>query len=139
MSDCPASASRSRAWKASRDHAVTPGLYLAFVAASALLIATPGPNVALIVANSVAYGRRHGMLTVAAASCGQIPQLALTAFGMTSALSLLAQAFDWLRWAGVAYLLYAAFETWRAPALDLTRTPPDPRSGRAIFTRAFHQ
>lgn len=98
---CLASASRSRRWKGLRDGApVTPALYLAFIAATALLIATPGPNVALIVANSVAYGRRFGMLTVLAASCGQIPQIALTAFGMTSALSLLAQAFDWLRWPG---------------------------------------
>lgn len=133
-----ASASRSRTWKGLRDGApVTPALYLAFIAATALLIATPGPNVALIVANSVAYGRRFGMLTVLAASCGQIPQIALTAFGMTSALSLLAQAFDWLRWAGVAYLLYAGYSAWRAPAVDLTRVPPNAKSGRAIFGRAF--
>ncbi len=63
-------------------------LYLAFVAASAALIAVPGPNVALIVANSVAHGRRYGLLTVAGTSAAMVPQLALTVLGMTGALSL---------------------------------------------------
>ena len=116
---------------------MTPGLYLAFVAASAALIATPGPNVAMIVANTIAYGRRYGMFTVAVASLGQIPQLALISFGMTSALSTLAQAFDVLRWAGVLYLFYMAYAAWRAPAVDLSRTPPAARSARAIFAHGF--
>ena len=44
---------------------IDPGLYLIFVAATAVLMLIPGPNVALIVANSVAYGTRFGLLTVA--------------------------------------------------------------------------
>ena len=43
-------------------------LYLAFVAATSVLMLIPGPNVALIVANSVAYGTRYGLLTVAGTS-----------------------------------------------------------------------
>ena len=38
-------------------------LYLAFIAATIILMAIPGPNVALIVANSVAHGTRFGLLT----------------------------------------------------------------------------
>ena len=40
-------------------------LYLGFVLASTILILIPGPNVSLIVANSIAYGTRYGLLTVA--------------------------------------------------------------------------
>jgi homoserine/homoserine lactone efflux protein len=40
-------------------------LYLGFVAATLVLILIPGPNVALIVANSVAHGSRYGLVTVA--------------------------------------------------------------------------
>jgi hypothetical protein len=43
-------------------------LYLAFIAATVVLMVIPGPNVALIVANSVAHGTRFGLLTVAATS-----------------------------------------------------------------------
>src|SRR3712207_7732150 len=91
-------------------------LYLAFVAASAALIALPGPNVALIVANSVAHGRRYGLLTVAGTSAAMVPQLALTVVGMTGALALLSHVFEWVRWAGVAYLARLGLQEWRAPA-----------------------
>ncbi len=43
-------------------------LYAAFVLATGVLMLIPGPNVALIVANSVAYGTRYGLLTVAGTS-----------------------------------------------------------------------
>ena len=83
---------------------VSPELYLAFVAASAALIAVPGPNVALLVANSVAHGRRYALLTVAGTSAAMVPQFALTVLGMTGALALMSHLFEWVRWAGVAYL-----------------------------------
>ena len=45
--------------------------------------------------------------------------------------------FDWLRWVGVAYLLYLGVMQWRAPAIDLTRIRPEPKSPRAIYMRAL--
>jgi hypothetical protein len=44
-----------------------PTLYLdlAFIAAVTILMALPGPNVALIVANSLAHGSKYGLVTVA--------------------------------------------------------------------------
>ena len=56
-------------------------LYLAFVAACVVLIVIPGPNVALIVANSVAHGSRYGLLTVAGTSTAMLLQLGLVALG----------------------------------------------------------
>lgn len=111
--------------------------YLAFVVATIALICLPGPNVALIVANSIAYGRRFGLITVLGASSAMAPQLALTALGMTSALTVAGQLFDWVRWAGVAYLVYLGAQAWRAPVIDLTKVLPEPRSERAIFLRGF--
>ena len=112
-------------------------LYLTFVAATSLLMLIPGPNVALIVANSVAYGPRYGFLTVAGTSSAMVPQLALTAFGMTAALGTAAEWFEWIRWLGVLYLLYVGVQQWRAPALDLTQTKPQPRSFRSIYARGL--
>lgn len=54
-----------------------PNFYPVFVLATALLILTPGPNVALIVANSVAYGARYGLLMGAGAGAGAEVGLAL--------------------------------------------------------------
>ena len=58
-------------------------LYLAFCAATAVLMIIPGPNVALIVANSVAHGTRFGLLTVAATSTAVVIHLTLTVLGAT--------------------------------------------------------
>ena len=66
-------------------------LYLAFVAATVILILIPGPNVALIVANSVAHGSRYGLLTVSGTSSAVVIQLLLTVAGMTTFLSVMAE------------------------------------------------
>jgi len=116
---------------------IAPHLYLAFVLATTVLILIPGPNVSLIVANSIAYGTRFGLLTVAGTSAAMLPQLALTALGMTAVLGALATWFEWLRWLGVAYLIWLGLRQWRAPPVDLTKTRPQPRSARAIMLRGF--
>jgi homoserine/homoserine lactone efflux protein len=112
-------------------------LYLAFVAASAILILIPGPNVALIVANSVAHGTQFGLLTVAGTSSAVVVHLALTVLGATAILSFLAASFDWLRWVGVAYLLWLGVRAWRAPAVDLAGTEAQARSVKLIYGRGF--
>jgi len=112
-------------------------LYAAFIAAVAILMLIPGPNVALIVANSVAHGARYGLLTVLGTSSAMVVQLALTALGMTTLLGALAQGLAVLRWLGVAYLVFLGARAWRAPALDLTWARPEPRAARAIFLRGF--
>src|SRR6478609_1344611 len=107
---------------------MSPELYLAFIAAVVILMVIPGPNVALIVANSVAHGMRFGLLTVAATSSAVVVHLTLTVLGATAILSFLAASFDWLRWLGVAYLIWLGVATWRAPTIDLAATHPQARS-----------
>src|SRR5580704_14390604 len=103
-------------------------LYLAFVLACVVLMVIPGPNVALIVANSVAHGTRYGLLTVAGTASGVVVQLALTVLGASAALDFLAASFELLRWAGVIYLVWLGVAAWRAPLVDLTQVRPQARS-----------
>ena len=112
-------------------------LYLTFVAATVALIAIPGPNVALIVANSVAHGRRYGLLTVGGTTAAMVPQLGLVALGTAGTLTLLGHVFEWVRWLGVAYLILLAVQAWRAPVVVLTNVAPEPRSAKGIFLRGF--
>jgi homoserine/homoserine lactone efflux protein len=112
-------------------------LYLGFALASVILILIPGPNVSLIVANSIAHGTRYGVLTVAGTSSAIIVQLALTVLGLTATLGVLAGWFEWIRWIGVTYLLYLGIRQWVAAPVDLARTRPQPRSFRAIALRGF--
>lgn len=114
---------------------IDPQLYLAFVAATVVLLLIPGPNVALIVANSVAHGTRYGLLTVAGTSSAVVVQLALTALGMTAVLGMLALWFDWIRWLGVAYLVFLGIRQWRTLPVDLGAAAPLPK--HLIFGRGF--
>jgi threonine/homoserine/homoserine lactone efflux protein len=116
---------------------IDPSLYAAFVLAVIILMLIPGPNVALIVANSVGSGTRFGLLTVAGTACAMVPQLVLTIAGMTAALEQAGQWFEWVRWLGVAYLLVLGIRQWRAAVDDLTQVRPEPRSGARIWLRGF--
>ncbi len=116
---------------------IDPQLYLAFVLAVTVLMLIPGPNVALIVANSIAYGTGFGLLTVAGTSTAMLLQLAVTALGMTAALAELGHWFEAVRWIGVCYLLWLGIRQWRAPPVDLSRVAPQPRSPRRIFARGL--
>lgn len=116
---------------------IAPGLFVAFVLAVTTLMLIPGPNVALIVANSVTYGPKYGLLTVVGTSSAMVVQLGLTALGMTELLGTLGVWFAWLRWIGVVYLVFLGVRQWRAPAIDLARIEAQPRSARAIYTRAL--
>src|SRR5690349_15480802 len=91
-------------------------LYAAYVLAVIILMVIPGPNVALIVANSIAHGARFGLLTVAATTTAVIIHLTLTVAGASVVLDYLAASFDRLRWAGVVYLIWLGVSAWRANA-----------------------
>ena len=112
-------------------------LFLAFVLATTILMLIPGPNVALIVANSVAYGQRYGLLTVAGTSLAMVIQLALTGLGLGQLLGSLGYWFAWLRWLGVIYLLYLGTKQWFAEPVDLTQTRPQQKSASTIYWRGF--
>ncbi|WGF90067.1 LysE family translocator [Marinivivus vitaminiproducens] len=112
-------------------------LYLAFVLTSAMLALIPGPNVALIVANSIAHGVRFGLLTVAGTSVAMAAQLGLTALGTQALMIALSGWFEMLRWAGVAYLIWLGIRAWRAPAADLAATRPQARQTGRLLLKAF--
>lgn len=112
-------------------------LYLAFAAATAVLMAIPGPNVALIVAGSVAHGPRHGLATVAGTSAAMVVQLAVVALGMAQLLGRLGGWFEWVRWIGVIYLIWLGVRAWRAPAEDLSSVSAPAPSMRRAFARGL--
>ncbi|MGH7022941.1 MAG: LysE family translocator [Caulobacteraceae bacterium] len=116
---------------------MTLQLYLAFVAAVTALMLLPGPNVALITANSIAYGPRRGLATVAGTCAAMIVQLTLVGLGLAGALKLAGRAFEILRWAGVAYLLWLGLRAWFAQAEDLAAVRPDLGRVRAVLLRGF--
>ena len=104
---------------------------LALIAATAILVLIPGPNVALIVANSLKYGFRMGVATVLGTTVGVGLQLLLVVLGLAAVVAVAADALAWIRWAGVAYLVYLGIRTWREQPDDLGKVEAAP----AMFWR----
>ena len=103
-------------------------LFLAFVLASAVLAATPGPSVSLIIANGTSHGLKAGLMTVAGGISGVVLLVTGATLGMSSVIVLMADWFDFLRWAGSAYLVWlGASRIWNAwmrePTSELPVTP----------------
>lgn len=85
----------------------------ALAAASLILVLVPGPNVALIVAVSLQYGRRLGLATVAGTTVGLAIQLALVVAGYTALIAVVAGALFWIKWLGVAVLIGMGVRAFR--------------------------
>ncbi len=79
---------------------------IAFVAVSAVVICTPGPDTALTIRNTLAGGRRSGIATAAGVSIGQAIWTAAASAGVVALLSASEPAFRALKLAGAAYLVY---------------------------------
>jgi threonine/homoserine/homoserine lactone efflux protein len=105
---------------------------VALAVATAILVAIPGPNVALIVANSIRHGFRTGAATALGVTIGNAIQLLLVVLGMAAVIRYAAEALTWIRWAGVVYLIYLGIRTWNEAPEDLGRVRAKP----AVFWRA---
>ncbi len=112
-------------------------LYLTFVLASIVLILIPGPVVTLVVANSLAHGAGRALVTVAGTQSAMALQLAAVALGMSSLIALFATWFEWLRWLGVAYLLWLGIQRWRVRPSENGDAPLLTASSRALFWQGF--
>jgi threonine/homoserine/homoserine lactone efflux protein len=112
-------------------------VYLAFIAASVILILVPGPNVAVIVASSISRGPRFGLLTVAGTSSAMVIQLGVMVLGISGVLTFFANWFEWLRWLGVVYLFYLGVQAWRPAVKGATAAPQQGKTARQVYLRGF--
>ena len=88
-------------------------VFFTFVAATTLMLALPGPSVLMTVAHSISFGWRHALFTAGGATVGIAVQLIVATIGLASLLNVIADVFDWLRWAGAAYLIYLGIKQWQ--------------------------
>ena len=84
--------------------------YLAFVLVSIGLIIIPWPNILIVVSTSITGGKRRGLLTVAGTSTAMAIQLTVAALATAWFVAVLTEGFLWLKWGGVAYLVYLGTE-----------------------------
>lgn len=85
-----------------------------FAVACLALTATPGPDMLLIASRSASQGKASGFATLAGIQLGTYCHAAAAAFGLSQLFLVVPLAYDIVRYAGAAYLLYLAWKTFRA-------------------------
>jgi threonine/homoserine/homoserine lactone efflux protein len=92
--------------------------WLAFLAASAVLLAIPGPTVLLVISYALGHGRRSAGSTVAGVALGDFTAMTASMLGLGALLATSAALFTGLKWVGAAYLIYLGVKLWRAPVVE---------------------
>lgn len=113
-------------------------LWLAFAAASAAMLAIPGPTVMLVVSYALGQGRSSGWATVPGVTLGDFTAMTVSLAGAGAVLAASAELFTVLKLCGAAYLVWLGVKLWRAEpqppgALSLRQKS----QARAMFANAF--
>ena len=99
-----------------------------FLITSLVVVISPGPGALLTVAAGLSGGARAAAVTALGCTLGIVPHLLAAVTGLAALLHASATAFDILRYAGVVYLLYMGWATWRSPAALEVRADASARS-----------
>jgi threonine/homoserine/homoserine lactone efflux protein len=117
---------------------IAPQTFLLFLGAVMILLITPGPNMAFVLTSGAAYGWRGGFAAAIGIGVVDLIFTLICAFGLAGLLSAYPAAFDAIRWAGAAYLLYLAVicirSAGREKASGIVQAEP---SRWAIFVRGL--
>ncbi len=90
-------------------------VYLAFLAACIALGLLPGPVVTLVIANGLRHGTRAALTNILGVQTGLAIVIGIVAIGLTSLMATMGYWFDWVRFAGAAYLVWLGIKLIRAP------------------------
>ena len=110
--------------------------YIAFCAAAAALALVPGPTVTVIIANSLRYGSRAGLMNVVGTQAGFLIWLGIATVGLGAAIQVMGIWFDVLRYAGAAYLAWLAYKLFRSKG-DLAVAVDRARPRGSFFLQGF--
>ena len=116
---------------------VDPGVLLPFLIAVALIELTPGPNMGWLALVSLDRGRAAGFAAVAGVTVGLAAWMLAAAFGLTQALIVWPPIYQIIRWAGVLFLLWLAWEAWRGDGDPAAADGVDHRSRLRLFLRGM--
>jgi threonine/homoserine/homoserine lactone efflux protein len=88
-------------------------LWLAFLAATIVLLIIPGPTILLVLSYALGQGWRSALPISIGVALGDFTAMTLSLLGVGALLSASATTFTLLKWAGAAYLIYLGIKLWR--------------------------
>ncbi|TWI30980.1 LysE family translocator [Paracoccus sulfuroxidans] len=114
------------------------GNLIAFALIAVGMVLTPGPNMIYLVSRSICQGRMAGLISLGGVALGFVFYMLCAAFGLTALVLAVPYAYDAIRIAGAAYLLWMAWQAVRPGGRSpfaVRDLPPD--GPRKLFLMGF--
>ena len=110
---------------------------LDFLITSLIVVLIPGTGVVFTVSTGVVLGKRASVFAALGCTAGIVPHLLATVMGLAAILHTSAVAFQVLKFAGAAYLVYLAYATWRDKEAFAIHKAPAASSATSIVVKAL--
>lgn len=111
---------------------------LLFAGAALLMVLTPGPNMIYLISRSICQGRKAGVISLFGVIAGFLVHMLAAAIGLTALFLAVPSAYEVLKWAGAAYLMYLAWQAVKPGArspFEARQLPED--SPARLFLMGF--
>jgi threonine/homoserine/homoserine lactone efflux protein len=108
-----------------------------FLITSLIVVLIPGTGVLYTVSTGLVQGRTASIYAALGCTAGIVPHLLATVLGLAAVMHTSALAFQLLKYAGVAYLLYVAVATWRDRSAFSVDGSVSRSSAMALVVKAF--
>lgn len=102
-----------------------------------IVVLIPGTGVIFTVSTGLMAGKRASVFAALGCTAGIIPHLLASILGLSALLHTSALAFEALKFAGAAYLLYLAYATWRDRSAFAVNDTPTATTARGLMLRGF--
>src|SRR5262245_51897408 len=106
---------------------------LPFLLAALTLNLTPGADMTYVIARSASQGRLAGVSSALGIAAGSLVHSLLAALGLSALVMRSEAAFQVIKFAGAAYLLFLAWKAWRSSSADMGLPARPPASLGRIF------
>lgn len=110
---------------------------LEFLITSLIVVLIPGTGVIYTVSTGLVQGSKASVFAAVGCTAGIVPHLLATILGLAAVMHASALAFQVLKYAGVAYLLYVAWATWRDKTAFALDEQPSAKTAAGLVVKAF--
>jgi threonine/homoserine/homoserine lactone efflux protein len=107
-----------------------------FLITSLIVVLIPGTGVVFTVSTGLIQGRRASIFAALGCTAGIVPHLLATVLGLAALMHTSAVAFQALKYAGVAYLFYLAYTTWRDKSAFAVEAVPSRSTAMGLVIKA---
>lgn len=105
---------------------------LVFALASLIMVLSPGPNMIYLISRSLSQGKQAGIISLFGVICGFLFHILMVSFGLTAIFFAVPYAFIVVKFLGVGYLLYLAYNTVRSGNAKIFDTDPSLKKDKPL-------